>query len=40
MRAAIRRAPGYSVSGTGLVICPRHGMIRKNGAGDLQKGER
>jgi Kyakuja-Dileera-Zisupton transposase len=26
--------------GVGLCICPRHCLVRKNGAGDLQKGER
>lgn len=39
-RANIRNTPGYSVSGTGLVICARHALVRKNGVGDLQKGER
>ncbi|KAM6501762.1 hypothetical protein JOM56_001739 [Amanita muscaria] len=40
VRAAVRCTPGYSVTGTALVLCPRHGLIRKNGVGDLQKGER
>lgn len=31
---------GYSVSGTGLVICAQHALVRKNGVSDLQKGER
>ena len=28
-----------TISGATLVICSRHCMIRKNGAGDLYKGE-
>ncbi|KAH9956388.1 hypothetical protein BGW80DRAFT_1439367 [Lactifluus volemus] len=40
VRAVVRCTPGYSVTGVGLCICPRHCLIRKNGAGDLQKGER
>ncbi|TEB32018.1 hypothetical protein FA13DRAFT_1709457 [Coprinellus micaceus] len=40
MRAAIRHTPGYDVTGAGVVICSRHGLIRPNGVGDLQKGER
>jgi len=32
--------PGYAVSGTAIVICSRHALIRRNGAGDLQKGEK
>ncbi|KIL68676.1 hypothetical protein M378DRAFT_184632 [Amanita muscaria Koide BX008] len=40
VRAAVRNTPGYRVTGTVLIICPRHGLVRKNGAGDLQKGER
>ncbi|KAH6893986.1 hypothetical protein BKA70DRAFT_1320196 [Coprinopsis sp. MPI-PUGE-AT-0042] len=39
MRAATRSTPGYSVSGAGMVICSRHGLVRPNGVGDLQKGE-
>ncbi|KAL0945536.1 hypothetical protein HGRIS_001015 [Hohenbuehelia grisea] len=35
-----RNTPGFNVSGTVLVICARHAFVRKNGAGDLQKGER
>ena len=31
---------GYRSSGAGAVICARHGLVRKNGMGDLQKGER
>jgi hypothetical protein len=40
VRAATRSSPGYLVSGVVAVICSRHCMIRKNGAGDLQKGEK
>ncbi|KAF8984861.1 hypothetical protein BDQ17DRAFT_1393808 [Cyathus striatus] len=40
LQAGIRSAPGHSVTGTALVICSRHTLIRPNGAGDLQKGER
>jgi len=39
IRASIRNTPGYAVSGTGLVICSRHSLVRKNSVGDLQKGE-
>lgn len=40
VRAAVRSTPGYKVTGTVLVLCPRHGLVRQNGVGDLQKGER
>ncbi|KAG2003598.1 hypothetical protein CC2G_004190 [Coprinopsis cinerea AmutBmut pab1-1] len=40
VRAAVRCTPGYNVTGAALVICSRHGLVRRNGAGDLQKGER
>ncbi|KAM6497206.1 hypothetical protein JOM56_007679 [Amanita muscaria] len=40
VRAAVRCTPGYRVTGTGLCLCPRHGLVRKNGVGDLQKGEK
>jgi len=40
IRAGTRKSPGYAVSGVALVICSRHCMIRKNGAGDLQLGEK
>jgi hypothetical protein len=40
VRAGTRSLPGYAVSGTALAICSRHCMIRKNGAGDLQLGEK
>ncbi|EDR11734.1 uncharacterized protein LACBIDRAFT_324497 [Laccaria bicolor S238N-H82] len=35
-----RCTPGYAVSGTAIVICSRHALIRRNGAGDLQKGKK
>ncbi|KAF7288129.1 CxC2 domain-containing protein [Mycena chlorophos] len=31
---------GLRVSGVGGVICARHGLVRRQGMGDLQKGER
>ncbi|KAH9974339.1 hypothetical protein BGW80DRAFT_1130440, partial [Lactifluus volemus] len=31
---------GYKATGVGVVLCARHSLIRKNGLGDLQKGER
>ncbi|PIL29361.1 hypothetical protein GSI_09412 [Ganoderma sinense ZZ0214-1] len=41
---AIRQAnlhkEGYIASGIGAVLCARHALVRKNGAGDLQQGER
>ncbi|KAL0948674.1 hypothetical protein HGRIS_010475, partial [Hohenbuehelia grisea] len=40
LRVNTRNTPGFNVSGTVLVICARHAFVRKNGAGDLQKGER
>ncbi|KAF9554491.1 hypothetical protein CPC08DRAFT_737663 [Agrocybe pediades] len=40
VRAATRSSPGYAVSGATLVICSRHCLVRRNGAGDLQKGEK
>ncbi|KAM6489975.1 hypothetical protein JOM56_014554 [Amanita muscaria] len=40
VRASTRNMPGYAVSGAGLVLCSRHSLVRKNGVGDLQKGER
>ena len=40
VRAAVCCTPGYKVTGTILVLCPRHGLVRKNGVGDLQKGEK
>lgn len=40
VRAQTRCTPGYAVSGTGLVVCSRHALVRRNGAGDLPKGEK
>ena len=40
VRAAVRCTPGYKVTGVILVLCPRHGLVQKNGVGDLQKGEK
>jgi hypothetical protein len=31
---------GYAATGVGLGVCARHEFVQKNGAGDLQKGER
>jgi Kyakuja-Dileera-Zisupton transposase len=31
---------GYKATGVGGAICARHSLVRKNGLGDLQKGER
>jgi hypothetical protein len=30
----------YKSNGAGAVLCGRHALVRKNGMGDLQKGER
>jgi len=40
LHANMRNKDGYLVSGTGLAQCARHALVRKNGVGDLQKGER
>lgn len=40
MEKATRGVEGYLVTGVGAVICARSGMVRSNGVGDLQKGER
>ena len=40
VRAQTRCTPGYTVSGVGIVICSRHALVWRNGAGDLQKGEK
>lgn len=39
-KATTRANDGYLVTGVGAVICARSGMVRSNGVGDLQKGER
>lgn len=31
---------GYATTGVGLGVCARHEFVQKNGAVDLQKGER
>jgi hypothetical protein len=31
---------GYGSTGAGMGLCARHEFIQRNGAGDLQKGER
>ena len=38
-QANSKRSRDFSVSGVGAVVC-RHGLVRKNGVVDLQKGER
>ena len=38
-QANSKQSKDFSVSGVGAVVC-RHGLIRKNGVVDLQKGER
>lgn len=38
--ANTRFSRGYKSTGVGGVVCARHGLVRKNGLGDLQKGER
>ncbi|KAL4259308.1 CxC2-like cysteine cluster KDZ transposase-associated domain-containing protein [Pleurotus pulmonarius] len=35
-----RRSQGYVSTGVAGVICARHGLVRRNGLGNLQKGER
>lgn len=39
-QANTRFSKDYSVTGVGAVVCARHALVRKNGVGDLQKGER
>ncbi|KAH8102763.1 hypothetical protein DFH11DRAFT_1735402 [Phellopilus nigrolimitatus] len=38
-KATTRLNDGYLVTGVGAVICARSGLVRKDGVGDLQKGE-
>lgn len=38
-KAGIRKE-GYIASGVGAVLCARHALVRPNGTGDLQLGER
>ncbi|KAF9489136.1 hypothetical protein BDN71DRAFT_1343661, partial [Pleurotus eryngii] len=35
-----QRSDGYVATGVGGVVCAQHGLVRPNGMGDLQKGER
>ncbi|KAF7321398.1 CxC2 domain-containing protein [Mycena kentingensis (nom. inval.)] len=35
-----KTSTGLRVSGVGGVVCARHGLVRRQGMGDLQKGER
>jgi hypothetical protein len=35
-----KRSANYNATGVGGVVCARHTLVRKNGLGDLQKGER
>ena len=38
-QANLKQSKDFTVSGVGAVVC-RHGLVRKNGVVDLQKGER
>jgi hypothetical protein len=38
--ANTRFSQGYAATGVGGIVCARHGLVRKNGMGNLQKGER
>jgi len=38
--ANTRFSQGYAATGVGGVVCARHCLVRKNGMGNLQKGER
>ena len=40
VHAATWSLPGYAMSGAVAVICSRHCLIHRNGAGDLQKGKK
>lgn len=40
MQANTKLSKSYAVTGVGMMICARHGMILPNAVGDLQKGER
>ncbi|KAF9487606.1 hypothetical protein BDN71DRAFT_1485287 [Pleurotus eryngii] len=35
-----KRSASYASTSVGGVVCGRHGLVRRNGFGDLQKGER
>ncbi|KAJ8468439.1 hypothetical protein ONZ45_g17240 [Pleurotus djamor] len=39
-QANSRRSNGYASTGIVAVVCARHGLVRRNGLGSLQKGER
>ncbi|KAF9487474.1 hypothetical protein BDN71DRAFT_1485308 [Pleurotus eryngii] len=39
-QANSKRSLGYASTGVRGIVCGRHGLVRKNGFGDLQKGER
>ncbi|KDQ54200.1 hypothetical protein JAAARDRAFT_60933 [Jaapia argillacea MUCL 33604] len=39
VQANTRNAKGHLASGVGAVVCAQHGLVRRNGVGDLQKGE-
>ncbi|KAJ7572790.1 hypothetical protein C8J56DRAFT_1067883 [Mycena floridula] len=38
--ANMRFLRGYAITGVGLGLCARHELVAKNGAGDIQKGEK
>ncbi|KAF7307110.1 CxC2 domain-containing protein [Mycena indigotica] len=40
MQKDTKLTTGLRVSGVGGVVCARHGLVRRQGMGDLQKGER
>ena len=40
LAANTRKSDGYKATGVGAVVCGRHNIVRPNGVGDLQKGER
>ncbi|KAF7967413.1 hypothetical protein HWV62_34385 [Athelia sp. TMB] len=40
VNAAARNTKNYKASGVGACLCGRHGLLRKNGLGSLQIGER
>lgn len=40
INTAARNSKNYKASGAGACLCGRHGLIRKNGLGSLQIGER
>ncbi|KAF9504109.1 hypothetical protein BS47DRAFT_1401750 [Hydnum rufescens UP504] len=38
--ANTKKSDGLRVTGVGAIVCAHHGLLRPNGIGDLQKGER